>query len=1573
MSTIKGTISSPDATVQHITGRIGTPSVMSAGVNYGQPANPSNNHTMMLNRDARDQHPIKSISGLEEILGQIDERLMSIIDDWSMDDSGYLYLRANGENVIGPIGPFTTSSSGTGPGGGSSYAYTISILNLLTSRVLTVAEGERVVLKFNYSSVDDENMDDGPGLGQILVGGVVRLPFSANQGPNEIDVTEFLASGTNNVTVRITNSENSSKPLTYTITIASVSLASSFDASIPYSGSIFFPYVPTGIAEKTMHFELDGKEIGTAIVTSSGRQQSYTIPPQSHGSHVLRVWFTCTVNNVTVPSNVLYYSIICTVTGNTTPIIAVTSPPLSGVEQNSNIVKKYRVYSPMSLTSEITLEVDDEVVANLNVDRTEQTWTYRADKVGVITQTIRCGDVSISWTQSVTEGTIKVEAETEALALYLTSYGRSNEEANPGVWENNGYQAEFVGFNFVSDGWVTDEEDNNVLRLLGDARLNIPYKMFADDFRTTGKTLEFELATRDVIDYDAEVLTCWSGDRGFKVTARQLLLVSEQSELNSLYKENEHIRVTFVAQKRSEYRLLLCYINGIMSGAVQYPENDDFSQAVPVGISVGSNKCTIDLYTIRAYDNSLTRYQVLDNWIADTRSIAERQDRFKRNDVYDEYGRVVIEKLPQSLCYLVVSCNQLPQFKGDKKTCSGYFVDLVHPDRSFNFANAEIDVQGTSSQFYWRKNYKIKFKGGFILHDGSTVSVYAMNENAVPVSTFTMKADVASSEGAYNVVSAKLYNDLCPYTTPAQEADPKTRHSIDGFPMVIFWDGPDGVQFLGKYNFNNDKGVPESFGLKSGDERWEVLENGNDLVGFHSADFVNNDWTKSFEGNFPDGNTNTTKLQQMCAWVNSTKGNPEKFAAELDQWFVPEMVDYYYLFTELLLCMDQREKNVLWRYDASLQRWWADYYDADSTFGYNNQGKPTFDYYMEDTDYLPSGDPVYNGQNSVFWNNVRLTRHENIKQLYQDLRSTGALSYDVVYNAIATHQANWPEAIFNEDMQVKCIDALIEEGDGTYLPFLWGKKELWTKQWLYNRFGYLDSKYETGDSMTNRMTIRTNKMEDITMTSYVNMYGHVYYNAEHIPIRMERNVPYTFESQATGAEDRVIGINDANKITSLGDLAPHDVELIDLSACKMLTEIKLGDKASDYVNYSLTSATFGENTLLRKVDLRNCVAYAQVPDLSRCVNIEEVYAEGSAITGISLPNGGALKTLHLPNTVVSLQVVNQPKLNDFIIPSYGQITTLRLENAGVLDSKALDILEAIPENSRVRVLGFSKEMTNDELFSFITRLDAMRGLDENGNNVDRAQVSGTIYLDEITPVEYAVIADAQARYPSLIVMYNKFVPYVVRFYNYDGTLLQTVNVEAHGAAAVYTGDTPVRPNASDAEDWQFIGWHPDPVSVTGNMDCYAQFKNMVSKSRLLIMRTLSGDYVNDRVTSVGSYAFGHLSKLTSISLPSVTTIENFAFCRSGVKSVYLRSVQSIGRGSLQQTTSLETLVLGNTETVCALLTTDVLTQSKIAAGTGYVYVPAALVDSYKSATNWAKYANQIRAIEDYPEICGGEV
>lgn len=1562
--------------------------------------------------------------------------MLGSLEDLATEDKSSIIAAINEIYVTGGIGT-------GGGGGGGAPTFTATLTNLMESRVITIPEGESVVLRLNYSSVDNDGMDDGPGVGQVLVSGVVRHTFSAVQGENEIDITSYLLSGTNNVSVKVTNSENVTKTMTYTVTLATVSLTSSFDAAAVYTGAISFPYTPTGLAEKTVHFELDGRELGTVTVTTSGRQISYSIPAQSHGAHVLRVWFTCVVAGTTITSNVLYYSIICTVAGNTTPIIAVTTPPVSSVEQYTNLVKKYRVYDPSSLTAAITLEVNDEVVSSLTVDRTEQTWSYQPTAVGELSQTIRCGDESVSWTQTVTASSIHVEAETEALALHLSSYGRSNNEANPDTWENNGVSAEFTNFNFVSDGWMLDEDNVTVLRVTGNARLYIPYKIFAYDFRTTGKTLEFELATREVLNYDAEVLSCYSGGRGFVITAQQLTMSSEQSSMGTRYKEDEHIRVSIVAEKRSESRLLLCYINGILSGAIQYPDDDDFSQATPVGITIGSNNCTTDLYNIRIYDNSLTRYQILDNWIADTQNPEDRTSRYKRNEIYDAYGQIVISQLPSDLPYMVIQGPESPQFKDDKKTVSGYYTDPLHPEKSYSFSGAQIDVQGTSSQYYYRKNYKIKYKNGFVTYDGKAIDKYQLNDSAVPTDVFTMKADVASSEGAFNVVLSMLYNELCPYKTPAQEADPKIRQTIEGYPCVIFWDYGNGPEFIGKYNFNNDKGTPEVFGFKTGDESWETLQNGTDRVGWHSADFSDDSWKTDFEARYPEDNVNTTRLKALAEWLVSTdtaqatgaaitpvtydgveyttdtvEYRLAKFSAELSDHFIEEAVIFYYLFTEIALSIDQREKNAFPTYLVDEDRWIVLFYDADSSCGTDNKGNLAFDYYLEDIDYTEGGDPIYNGQNSVLWKNLRATRYAEIMAMYQSLRTSGAISYDVAIGKFEAHQSKWPEAIFNEDMYVKCIEPLILDGDGIYLPMLQGKKEQWMKWWLYNRFRYLDSKYITGTSMTNRITIRTHAQANVSLTSYVNMYGHVYYNAEMVEHRMNRGQEYEFVWAASGAEDAVIGINDADMLTSLGDLSPLMVELIDVSGATHITSLKLGDSAPDYKNYSMNSITLGNNTLLRTLDVRNCPNLTAGPDVSGCTNIEEIYFDGTSITGLKLPVGGVLKKLHLPGTLANLTIRNQTGITEFVMPNYSNITTLWLENnSAVVDP--LEILGAVSSNSRVRIVGFNYEAENDtDVLNFIARLDSMRGLDENGSNTDTAQVSGRIFVDVISIKNLDAINAAKSRYPSLSIEYSSIKYYTVYFYNGD-VLLQAIENVQPGASVRYTGTTPVKPDVDNPGDYAFAGWSPEPTNISGDTVCYAVFTCINYLAKDLIQRTLSGEYENTRVTTIGWGAFSNMASLTSYSFPNVTSVGAYAFGEyytynnasfnlpsaieigeyaftrmrglheivlpaattigayafsecNGMTIADLPSATTIGASVFQSCSALTTVILRNTSGVCSLANTNAFTSTPIASGTGYIYVPSILVSSYKAATNWSTYSNQIRAIEDYPDICGGE-
>ena len=290
------------------------------------------------------------------------------------------------------------------------------------------------------------------------------------------------------------------------------------------------------------------------------------------------------------------------------------------------------------------------------------------------------------------------------------------------------------------------------------------------------------------MNYDATILSCMSGGRGIEMTANSFVLKSEQSEIGMQFKEDEHIHAVFVVEKRSKNRLIYSYINGINCGVVQYPQDDDFSQSTPVDITIGSNDCAVDLYTIRVYDNDLTRIQVLDNWLAATQDGELMRARYRHNDVFDAYGNIVIDKLPSDLPYMIIECEELPQYKGDKKTVDVTFIDPTDPSRSYTASGVQADVQGTSSQYYERKNYKLKYKKGFTMSlNGAHADSFPIRPGAIGGVTFTMKADVASSEGANNVELVRLYNDGCPYKTPAQREDERVRQGIDGFPIVMFW------------------------------------------------------------------------------------------------------------------------------------------------------------------------------------------------------------------------------------------------------------------------------------------------------------------------------------------------------------------------------------------------------------------------------------------------------------------------------------------------------------------------------------------------------------------------------------------------------------------------------------------------------------------------------------------------------------------------------------------------------------------------------------------------------------------
>ena len=256
--------------------------------------------------------------------------------------------------------------------------------------------------------------------------------------------------------------------------------------------------------------------------------------------------------------------------------------------------------------------------------------------------------------------------------------------------------------------------------------------------------------------------------------------------------------------------------------------------------------------------------------------------------------------------------------------------------------------------------------------------------------------------------------------------------------------------------------------------------------------------------------------------------------------------------------------------------------------------------------------------------------------------------------------------------------------------------------------------------------------------------------------------------------------------------------------------------------------------------------------------------------------------------------------------------------------------------------------------------------------------------------------------------------YTVKFYN-GSKLLQTNENIPYGSSVTYNGNTPVITTEDYVEDWEFTGWSPEPTNIVGETNCYAQYSYIGSITRKLLTEDMyKYDWVDNEITTIGSYMTYQLSinsvsmpnlqtigeynfcgssnnmrTINSINMPNVTSIDSNCFCYlNGLTEARFPSLTKIGNyifsntttlkvidfglitnipyGNLSYTSNLETLILRNAESVCTVYSS--ISSSKLAST--YIYVPSVMVDSYKSNSYWSNIADNIRAIEDYPDICG---
>lgn len=136
------------------------------------------------------------------------------------------------------------------------------------------------------------------------------------------------------------------------------------------------------------------------------------------------------------------------------------------------------------------------------------------------------------------------------------------------------------------------------------------------------------------------------------------------------------------------------------------------------------------------------------------------------------------------------------------------------------------------------------------------------------------------------------------------------------------------------------------------------------------------------------------------------------------------------------------------------------------------------------------------------------------------------------------------------------------------------------------------------------------------------------------------------------------------------------------------------------------------------------------------------------------------------------------------------------------------------------------------------------------------------------------------------------------------------------------------------------------------------------------------------VKTVDDYAFYPAIQANTITqgieMPNVEIIGSSAFYRfMTVKTIDFLNLRNIQSYAFQACRSLVAFINRKTDGVCVLSNANAFDGCVHITGTvdstynpdglrdGYFYVPSALLDSYKAATNWVTFADQFRALEDY--------
>ena len=762
------------------------------------------------------------------------------IDDLIINIDGK-FLRVSS---LQPDGSFICSliavsgSGGGGSGGGGVNVGSASITSLI-SQSFSYRYGDKVVVKFNFTSTYADGSPSGAGTATFHINnGIAVYETEVSQGENEIDVTKYLNVGRQKLTIRVAADIGAATPLivTYTWTITATELVLNWNYDIATINDSNAPfklnwYVSGDDVTKTTHIIVDGNTALERLITTTvnSKNEEIDLEGLSHGVHTIEMYMDAIIGTSKLATpTIINQLIFVDYINGIAPIIAYNIES-TDMRQYDTASIDIAAYDPEAIANKTALTIREN---DIDIDTIQEfpnggktTWNYTPVIAGEQKITFVCGTTEVSFI-------IKVErielGDTEEVSGYAFKLKASDISSNTAlkawrtdltdaIYNNWSVDDKIVNltfsenFDWINGGFQQEElaegGKRNYICVRAGTSMTINYdlfKMISSTVRSRGKSFKFIFKATNCRDYNAQVLSCYNQGLGLSMNAQGATLVAGGETLSTPYCEDSYIEFEFDIWPQENgdagRRYMMFWLDGVPTGIKVYAANSSLEQAVTVPITIGSEDCDVNIYLIKAYEKHLDDNEHLNNFIMDAYNSNEMMARFLRNDIL-ESGRIsyakLVERNPGCQAYLY----DIPRMTKNKKDKVGtgdggaddYITFMMYENTNTTPALTAEDVvmkvQGTSSARYGVAafNFDTDFKSGFTTADGKHIDGYALNQDSIPVDYFCTKVNVASSEGTNNALNQEWYNNFQPWRNRLRRKNPKARDCMEFKPGVIFF------------------------------------------------------------------------------------------------------------------------------------------------------------------------------------------------------------------------------------------------------------------------------------------------------------------------------------------------------------------------------------------------------------------------------------------------------------------------------------------------------------------------------------------------------------------------------------------------------------------------------------------------------------------------------------------------------------------------------------------------------------------------------------------------------------------